>query len=142
LSIGKYPKYIKKIIYGFLVYVVKYWPPHIKMWSMQTVAHESLVKDISLMGIMKVDLMIYKPGEIQPNDEHAIYANHDIDYPAEHSLDLPFIDSSIEDEMDFDNEFRGKILRPAIVEQNQHYTVVREGEGQVGKINPYSDPAI
>jgi len=77
-------------------------------------ADKSLVKDISLMGIPKANLMIYEPGEIQLDNEHVVYVNRNTDYPKEHSLDLPFIDPPVEEEMDSNDEFRGKILRLAI----------------------------
>ena len=68
--------------------------------------------------------MLLEPGEIRLKDEQVI-PNFSIEAPNEATTEIPIV------EVDSDEEFRGKVLRPTILEQNKAYNELRS-EQRVG----------
>ena len=90
----------------------------------QEVTNEDLVEDASILRLPKVDLMIFEPGEIQPDDEPFINEPVNIDIPEEAPNEAITKTHTVEAEVDSDEEFKGKVLPPTISEQNKAYADV------------------
>jgi len=104
------------------------------------VTDDCLIKDVSLMGIPNTYLMIYEPREIQPNEDPVVYATFDTNYQADNPTNLPFVDSPGEEDVDSHDEFKSKILQSAIIEYNQHYVMVGEGDQACWEDKPLIRP--
>ena len=107
----------------------------------QEVTDEDLVEDVSILGLPEADLMIFEPGEIQPDDEPIINEPINIDIPEEAPNAATAETPMVEVEVDSDEEFKGKILRPAISEQNKAYEDLHPEQRAGWADQPFLNPS-